>query len=107
MNRTEFEAIRGIPEKVIREDIRFSRRQATLPALIAEGIVIENTGGVDLRLNITFNPEVGSKTFNVHVPASAQSVDSTSTARRTGQRGAVTSMRFIPSAVRIATFPTR
>ncbi len=68
MNRTEFEGLRDIPDKVIREDIRFSRRQATMPALIADGIAIRNSGDVDLRLNITFNPEVGSKTFNVHVP---------------------------------------
>ena len=49
-------------------DIRFSRRQATLPAVVSEGIAIENSGGVDLRLNITVNLEIGSKTLNVHVP---------------------------------------
>lgn len=68
MNRTEFEAIRDIPGKVIRGDIRLSRRQATAPALVADGIVIENAAGAELRLNISFNPAVGSKTFNVHVP---------------------------------------
>jgi hypothetical protein len=68
VNRTEFETLRDIPGKIIRGDIRFSRRQATSPALVADGIVIENVGGVELRLNITVNPEVGSKTFNVHVP---------------------------------------
>lgn len=68
MNRTEFEALRDIPGKVIRQDIRFSKRQATAPAVVAEGITITNTGNVELRLNITFNAEVGSKTFNVHVP---------------------------------------
>lgn len=64
VNRTQFEAVRDVPGKVIRADIRFSRRQA----LTVEGIVITNDAAVDLRLNITFNPEVGSKTFNVHVP---------------------------------------
>jgi hypothetical protein len=68
VNRTEFETLRDLPDKVIRSDIRFSRRQATAPSLVAEDIVIENTGGVELRLDITFNPEVGSKTLNVHVP---------------------------------------
>ena len=68
MNRTEFEALRDIPGKVIRQDIRFSKRQATAPAVAAEGIAITNAGSVELRLNITFNAEVGSKTFNVHVP---------------------------------------
>ena len=68
MNRTEFEALRDLANKSINGDIRFSRRQAMLPAITAEGIAIENDGGVELRLNITFNPTVGSKTFNVHVP---------------------------------------
>lgn len=67
MNRREFEVLRDIPEKIIRTNIRFSKRQATAPAVIAEGILVENSDSVDLRLNITFNPEVGSKTFNVHI----------------------------------------
>jgi hypothetical protein len=67
VNRTEFEALRDIPGKVIRATIRFSKRQATAPAMVAEGIPIENAGGIDLRINLTFNPEVGSKTFNVYV----------------------------------------
>ena len=68
VNRTEFEAIRDVSGKAIHGDIKFSRRQATAPAVIADNIVIDNAGGLELRLNITFNPETGSKTFNVHVP---------------------------------------
>lgn len=68
MNRAEFEVLRDIPEKVISGDIRFARRSATAPALIADGIVIDNAQGVVLKLNIAFNPETGSKTFNVHIP---------------------------------------
>ena len=68
MNLTEFEALRDVPDKVIKGDIRFTKRQATAPVMVAEGIPIENGHGTDLRLNITYNPEVGSKTFNVHVP---------------------------------------
>jgi hypothetical protein len=68
MNRTEFEAVRDIAGKVIRADIRFSKRQASAPALTAENVEIENSSGVELRLNVTYNPEVGSKSFNVHVP---------------------------------------
>lgn len=67
MNRQEFEAVRDIPGKVIRGDIRFAQRQATAPALVAENVVIENDAGVELRLNINLNPKVGSKTFNVVV----------------------------------------
>lgn len=65
MDRKDFEALRALPEKIIRVDIRFVQRKQTLPALVAENIEIENLGGIALRLNINFNPEVGSKTFNV------------------------------------------
>ncbi len=68
MNRQEFEAIRDIPGKVIRGDIRFVSRQAMTPAVVAENIEIINDHQVELRLTIHCNPEVGSKTFNVHVP---------------------------------------
>ncbi len=68
MNRQDFEALRDIPGKVIKGDIRLVSRQATIPALIAENIAIENGHAVDLRLSIMFNPKVGSKTFNVHIP---------------------------------------
>lgn len=65
MDRTAFEALRDIPGKVIRGDIRLAARRQTQPALIAENILIENDTGTVLRLNISYNPEVGSKTFNV------------------------------------------
>ena len=68
VDRMTFEAIRDIPGKVIADDIRFSRRQALAPALVAEGIAIGNDSGISLVLNITYNPRIGSKTFNVHVP---------------------------------------
>lgn len=65
MDRAAFEAVRDIPGKVIRVDIRLAARRQTQPALVAENIVIENDSSVALRLNISYNPEVGSKTFNV------------------------------------------
>ena len=65
MDRTGFEALRDAPGKVIREDIVFVARRQTSPAVIAENITIENALGIPLRLNISYNPEVGSKTFNV------------------------------------------
>lgn len=68
MNRSEFEAIRGLPEKRIRADIRFVKARATAPAVVADGIVVENTAGTELRMNLSFNPESGSKTINVYVP---------------------------------------
>jgi hypothetical protein len=68
MNRPEFDAIRDVPDKKIVGDIRFSRPGALAPAVAAQNIPIQNSQGIDLRLNITYNAEVGSKTFNVHVP---------------------------------------
>ncbi len=65
MDRAAFEAVRNIPGKVIRGEIRLVARRQTHPALVAENIVIENDSGVALKLNISYNPEVGSKTFNV------------------------------------------
>lgn len=65
MDRVAFEAVRGIPGKVICGDIRLAARRQTQPALVAENILIENDSGVVLRLNISYNPEIGSKTFNV------------------------------------------
>ncbi|WAS93277.1 hypothetical protein [Nannocystis punicea] len=65
MNRDEFEAIRDIPDKVIETNIKLSQRANTAPARVADGIVIQNSSGVALRLNISFNPESGAKTLNV------------------------------------------
>lgn len=65
MDRSSFEAVRDIPGKVIRGNIRLAASRQTRPVLVAENIVIENGGDITLRLNISYNPEVGSKTFNV------------------------------------------
>ena len=67
MERNEFEALRDLPGKVIRQDIRLSRRAPLKPAMSAEGIRIESEASVELLLSITHNPEIGGKTFNVHV----------------------------------------
>jgi len=68
VDRTQFEALRDLPGKVIRGDMRFAKGRATAPVLTIDGVVIENQGGIDLRLNISFNPVTGAKSFNVHVP---------------------------------------
>jgi hypothetical protein len=67
MNRTEFEALRDLPGKAILADIAFVRGRVTSPLLVVENVSIQNTHDVDVRLNITYNPEVGSVSFNVHV----------------------------------------
>ena len=68
MDRTTFEAIRDLPGKTIAGQIRFSQRQALAPVLVAEGIGITSSEGIQLVLNISYNPMSGAKTFNVHVP---------------------------------------
>jgi hypothetical protein len=67
MDRTEFEALRDLPDKVIEEDIHFSRKKNLSPLHTAEDIRIRNSLGYDLRLTIKFNPETGSRNFNVHI----------------------------------------
>lgn len=67
MDRAEFEALRDLPDKVIEEDIRFSRNRNLSPLHTAEDIRIRNSLGYDLRLTTKFNPETGSRNFNVHV----------------------------------------
>lgn len=64
MDRQDFEALRDIPDKVIQGDIRLVQRRQTHPAMVAE-VAIENSSGTALKLSISYNPEVGSKTFNV------------------------------------------
>jgi hypothetical protein len=68
MDRTEFEALRDLPGKQITQDIPFRRTAPLRPNVVADDVEILNTKGVELRLTIHFNPERGSKTFNVHVP---------------------------------------
>lgn len=68
LNREEFERLRDLPDKRITKDIRLTLRRPTAPALIADDITIENGAGVELRLTIHHNPEVGSTTFNVDMP---------------------------------------
>jgi hypothetical protein len=65
MDRAGFEALRDVAGKVIRADIVLTPRRQTSPSLVAENIEIENALDIPLRLNISFNPEVGSKSFNV------------------------------------------
>jgi hypothetical protein len=64
VDRKDFETLRDMPDKVIRGDIRLVQRRQTHPAMVAE-IEIHNSSSTALKLNITYNPEIGSKTFNV------------------------------------------
>lgn len=68
MDRPSFEALRDLPGKTIHGDIRLARRAALAPLLVAEGIRIEAGGDTELLMSVHYNPEVGAKTVNVHVP---------------------------------------
>jgi hypothetical protein len=67
MTRNELEALRDLAGKRITQDVRFAKRQALRPVVEAD-VPIENDQGVDLRMNIHFDPETGAKTVNVYVP---------------------------------------
>ena len=67
MDRPEFEVLRDLPDKVIEEDIRFSKKKNLSPLFTAEDIRIVNSLGYGIRLTIKFNPETGSRNFNVHL----------------------------------------
>lgn len=68
MIRAQFEVLRDLPGKMVRGDVKFSRKQALSPLVVAEDLVIENSGGVELRMSVHANPVTGAKTVNVHVP---------------------------------------
>ena len=68
MNRITFEMLRDLPDKAVEVDIRFSKRAAVAPVLVAEGIRIVNSASIELVMSLHYNPEVGSKTIHVHIP---------------------------------------
>jgi len=68
MNRTEFEALRDLLDKKIRQDIRLSPGRGHLHSFVAEDIPIENSENIDARITVTFNPDRDAKIINVHVP---------------------------------------
>jgi hypothetical protein len=65
VDRLDFEALRDLSDKTIKVDIRLAARRQTHPALVADNIEIENCTNTVLRMNISYNPETGSKTINV------------------------------------------
>ena len=64
MNRSEFEALRSLPDKQITADIRFELKQATSPNLTFEDVPVENALQYEVILNGTFKPDLPSVTFN-------------------------------------------
>ncbi|HXJ22691.1 MAG TPA: hypothetical protein VMT03_20910 [Polyangia bacterium] len=64
MDRSDFERLRDLPGKVIRADIKFSQRKQAA-GFFADAIEVENSLGISLKLNVRFDPEIGSKTVSV------------------------------------------
>ena len=64
MNRSEFEALRNLPNKQINADIRFELKQATSPNLTFEEVLVQNALQYEVVLNGTFKPDLPSVTFN-------------------------------------------
>ena len=67
MDRTEFEALRDLPRKVIKDSVRLVLAPRTIPLCTADDVRIENSAGVDLTLNTNYTPATGRFVVNVHV----------------------------------------
>jgi hypothetical protein len=67
MERDDFEILRDLPGKRISTEVRFRRQRETSPLVRAEGLRIENAAGVNVVLDISWNPVRGSRSFNVSV----------------------------------------
>ena len=67
MTRKEFESLRDIPGKKILDDLIFAVTEPISPVLSFDNVKVENSLGVELRLNGKFNPLVPSVAFNFRV----------------------------------------
>jgi len=65
VRRTEFERLRDLREKVIREDIKLTKRKALASVRVTKAVPIENSLGYDLKLHVKVNTETGEKTICV------------------------------------------
>lgn len=67
MNRTQFEQLRDLPEKVIEGDIVFLPSKNISTIFESERIEVENALGIALVLNCTYIPDISRLKFNFHV----------------------------------------
>jgi hypothetical protein len=65
MDRNDFNALRDLSGKVIRSDIKFGQRKQAHGVYFADDIEVENSLNIPIKLNVRFDPEIGSKTVNV------------------------------------------
>lgn len=67
MNRSEFEQLRKLPNKVINSDIVYIEDSSEFPLFRFQGVQIENSLGLKLLLNGTYRPTINSIVFNFSV----------------------------------------
>jgi len=64
MNHHEFQALRDLPDKQVRDDIRFSASRDNHHSLTFNKMVVHNTDGWTVMLNGTYKPGIGTISFN-------------------------------------------
>lgn len=64
MNRIEFEQLRDLPGKVVKEAIEFKAVTHVSPNLIFEKVPVENDLGWEVLLNGTYKPHLPGVTYN-------------------------------------------
>lgn len=62
MNRTEFEALRNLPDKIVAADIVFAQKNST--TLVFQDVAVSNSLGIDLVLNGSFKPDIPAVKYN-------------------------------------------
>jgi hypothetical protein len=63
MNRTEFEQLRDLPDKRIAGNITFSLKNGSRPIHVIEPLAVQNSLGIDLVLQGSYNPEIKKLTL--------------------------------------------
>lgn len=64
MNRNEFEALRNLPDKTIDGDIVLLSSKTHVASKRAEDVVVVNSLGWEITLDVTAKPDLPSYTFN-------------------------------------------
>ena len=67
MDRSEFEELRDLPDKVIQDDVIFRQPQDMKPNFTCGPLRIINSLKANLVLHCTYKPEIPSYTFNFTV----------------------------------------
>ena len=67
MNRAEFERLRSLPDKRITADIWFEASRETSPLLTFQNVAVENSMGLDVLVNGSYNPLIPSLVINFTV----------------------------------------